>query len=77
MASPVIDTAVTLDFDAMTVAQLRAEAIRLAAVLALCNDQRQQIFDKIVAKRAAAFAQLRISQLNEAEKDALRAALGP
>ena len=77
MPSPVIDNRATPDFGAMNVAQLRAEAIRLAAVLALCNDQRQQIFDMITAKLAAAFAQQRISQMSEAEKDAVRTALGP
>ena len=76
MASPVINQGAAPDFDAMTVAQLRDEALRLAAVLTLCNDQRRTIFRLVEQRKATAAALLRVRALSETEKDALRTVLG-
>jgi hypothetical protein len=77
VASPVIDTAVTPDFQAMTMAQLRAEFLRLAAVLDLANDHRKTCHDLIEKRRARAAAQVKLDELTAIEKDALRDLLTP
>lgn len=77
MASPIIDSGQTPDFQAMTMAQLRAEYQRLAAVVQLANDQRVEASAEIDKRRARASAQARVATLSELEKDALRDVLGP
>jgi hypothetical protein len=75
MASPVIDPAVTLDFATMTIAQLLAEAQRIATVVELANNQREDILARIAKRKAKVVAQMKIDQLSALEKDALLAVL--
>jgi len=75
MASPGINKSITLDFAAMTVDELRAEAGRLAVVLSLVNSQRDEIFRMIIRRTAEASSRVKLSTMGAIEKDALRTVL--
>lgn len=65
-----------LDYSTMSIADLTAEALRLATVLEVCNDQRRQIFGLIEKRQADAAAAERVATMSAAQKDALRSVLG-
>lgn len=62
----------------MTIAELREEALRLAGVLTLCNDQRKAIHAEVDRRQARVKMQQRVAGMTEVDKDALRTVLdGP
>lgn len=75
MPRPIIDPAAAPDFDAMTIDELRLEALRLADVVDLAHDQRTRIFDLIDRRQARARAENRVRDLSAVDRDALRSVL--
>lgn len=76
MPRPVINPNVSVDYAALTLAQLREEAEHLAAVSELCQTQRKQILETAERRKALAAAEARVAEMSELQKDALREALG-
>jgi hypothetical protein len=74
---PVIDTAQSLDFPSMSMAELQAEALALAEVLTMCNDQRQAIFATMNARKASVKARAAVAGMNELEVEALANVVAP
>ena len=75
MASPEIKESITLNFEAMTIKQLRNEALRLAGVLDLVNSQRMSIFNIIEKRELIANGEERVARMTPLQKDALKSVL--
>lgn len=75
MPLPVISAAEAPDVATMTIAQLRTESLRLAAVLTLCSSQRKAILAEAERRQSLVHMQQRIAGMSEVDKDALRAVL--
>lgn len=63
------------DFGALTLVELRAEALRLAGVLDIANAQRKEILRIIERRETEATARQRLGAMTEVQKDALRSVL--
>jgi hypothetical protein len=74
MAKPVIDDT-TLDFNAMTIAQLHDEALRLASVLDLVNAQRKTVLDLMNARKRDVVMRERVTAMTAEARDAMRTVL--
>jgi hypothetical protein len=64
-----------MDFQAATIEELQAEYVRLAQVVVVAQNTRQEIHAIVQRRLAAARAQTRIRAMLPLERDALRTAL--
>lgn len=64
-----------MDVKAATIEELRAEFLRLAAVVVAAQNERRAVNAEIELRVAAALAQTRIRAMTQLERDALAEAL--
>lgn len=63
------------DYSVMTIAELQAEFMRLAAIVTAASAEREKIHRIIAGRKASATAAVVVSRLTAEQRDALKAAL--